>query len=133
MPRARAAALLGLARALADGRLVLHPGVDRAAATADLVALPGIGPWTASYVAMRALGDPDAFLDTDLGVRQALERLGQPRDRRSTAALAERWRPWRSYAVVHLWRSLSPPGPSTSRHIGALTRTRTPTRSTRSS
>ena len=65
-----------------------------------LLALPGIGPWTASYIAMRALGDPDAFLPTDLGVRHALERLGVP------AARAERWRPYRAYAVVHLWGAL---------------------------
>lgn len=109
MPRSRAAALVGLARALADGEVVLDPGVDRAATSARLVELPGIGPWTASYVAMRALGDPDAFIPSDLGVRHAVERLGEPGSPRSVAALGEAWRPWRSYAVLHLWRSLSPP------------------------
>ena len=71
-----------------------------------LLALPGIGPWTAEYIAMRALRDPDAFLPSDLGVRHALERLGQ--DGRPAAAerLAERWRPYRAYAVQHLWASL---------------------------
>jgi AraC family transcriptional regulator of adaptative response / DNA-3-methyladenine glycosylase II len=108
MPRARAAALLGLARSLADGTVVLDPGVDRDAARAALLGLQGIGPWTASYVAMRALGDPDAFIPTDLGVRHALERLGQPGDPRAVAALGEAWRPWRAYAVLHLWRSLAP-------------------------
>ena len=63
-------------------------------------ALPGIGPWTAEYVAMRALADPDAWLPTDVGVRHALERLGAPPD------AAERWRPFRSHAVIHLWASL---------------------------
>ena len=71
-----------------------------------MLELRGIGPWTASYVAMRALGDPDAFLPSDLGVKQAIERLGHAGDRRSVAALAERWRPWRAYATQHLWASL---------------------------
>ena len=66
---------------------------------AALTAIPGIGPWTASYVAMRALGDPDVFLPGDVGIRNALTRLGR-------RAGPERWRPWRSYAVMHLWRSL---------------------------
>jgi len=61
----------------------------------------GIGPWTVGYVRMRALGDPDVFLPTDLGVRKALAAAGQ---RSGAAALAERWRPWRSYAVQHLWQ-----------------------------
>src|SRR5262249_60034846 len=63
-------------RKIADGELDLSPGADRAAARRDLVALPGIGPWTAEYVAMRALGDPDAWPATDLGVRHALAALG---------------------------------------------------------
>ena len=75
MPRARGAALIGLARALACGELVLDPAQDPALARAGLLALPGIGPWTASYIELRALGDRDAFLPTDLGVRRALERL----------------------------------------------------------
>jgi AraC family transcriptional regulator of adaptative response / DNA-3-methyladenine glycosylase II len=108
IPRARASALVGLARALADGTVALDAGVDRDAAERSLTALPGIGPWTASYIRMRALGDPDAFLVGDLGVRRALERLGHPGDERAVAALAERWRPWRAYAALHLWRSLDP-------------------------
>jgi len=106
MPRARARALIGLATALASAELTLDGGVDRARARAELLALPGIGPWTADYVAMRALRDPDAFLPGDLGVRHALERLGQ--DGRPAAAqrLAERWRPYRAYAVQHLWAQL---------------------------
>ena len=77
MPRSRARALAGLAAAIEAGELELDPGADRADTERRLLALPGIGPWTAAYVAMRALRDPDAFLPTDLGVRHALERLGR--------------------------------------------------------
>jgi AraC family transcriptional regulator of adaptative response / DNA-3-methyladenine glycosylase II len=106
MPRARRDAVTSLTRALAEGTLVLDAGADREEARGRLLALPGIGPWSAAYVAMRALRDPDAFLATDLGVRHALERLGQ--DGRPPAAerVAERWRPYRAYAVQHLWASL---------------------------
>lgn len=107
MPRARAAALRTLAEALASGELPLDVGVDRESAHAALVALPGIGPWTASYIAMRALRDPDAFLPTDLGVRHALDRLGQDSRPTAVVALAERWRPYRATAVQHLWASLA--------------------------
>ena len=69
-----------------------------------LLALPGIGPWTADYVAMRALGDPDVFLPTDIGVRRALADRGDDPARRRGAA--ERWRPWRSYGLMHLWSTL---------------------------
>jgi AraC family transcriptional regulator of adaptative response / DNA-3-methyladenine glycosylase II len=96
MPRARAAALIGLARAVAGGL----PATPEAFAT-----LPGIGPWTVAYVAMR-LGDRDAFPGTDLGVRRAAVRLGLPDDPRALARHAERWRPYRAYAVQHLWASL---------------------------
>lgn len=106
IPRSRQATVRTLAQSVATGELVLDRGVDRAEGAAKLQALRGIGPWTASYVAMRALGDPDVFLPGDLGVRRALERLGHPGDPRSTEALAERWRPWRSYAVQHLWATL---------------------------
>ncbi len=110
MPTARRRALLSLAGALACNELVLDAGADREQALARLRALPGIGPWTAAYVAMRALRDPDAFLPTDLGVRHALEQLGH--DGRPAAAerVAERWRPYRAYAVQHLWASLTPSG-----------------------
>jgi AraC family transcriptional regulator of adaptative response / DNA-3-methyladenine glycosylase II len=107
MPAARGRALRALTRALAAGELVLDAGADRDETVAALLALPGIGPWTASYVAMRALGDPDAHLPSDLGVRHALERLGAPTD----VARAERWRPWRAYAVQHLWASLATSAP----------------------
>jgi len=104
MPASRQRALLGLCTALAEGSLRLDPGADRDEVAARLLALPGIGPWTSGLVRMRALGDPDLFLPGDLGVRQALARLGEPQ----AAALtrAQRWRPWRSYAVQLLWAGL---------------------------
>jgi AraC family transcriptional regulator of adaptative response / DNA-3-methyladenine glycosylase II len=106
MPARRRETLRGLCAALRDGDLDLGPGADRTRARRDLLALPGIGPWTVEYVAMRALRDPDAFPAGDLGVRHALERLGQ--DARPVAAerLAARWRPYRASAVQHLWASL---------------------------
>jgi AraC family transcriptional regulator of adaptative response / DNA-3-methyladenine glycosylase II len=107
MPESRRRALRALARALDDG-LALDPGADRDDVTTRLLALPGIGPWTVSYVSMRALADPDAFLPTDLGVRHALDGLGQPSDPAAASTLAERWRPWRAYALQHLWASLAP-------------------------
>ena len=106
MPASRIRALRVLAAALDDGRLDLHPGVDRERTEAELVALPGIGPWTASYLALRALRDPDVFLPTDVGVRHALTRLGVPGDPAAAAAAAESWRPWRSYGLLQLWHSL---------------------------
>lgn len=106
MPRARAAALADACRLIADGGLVLDAGSDRDEASAVLQSVRGIGPWTAGYVSMRALGDPDVFLPTDIGVRNALVALGAEGDPRSAAAAAERWRPWRSYALHHLWASL---------------------------
>jgi AraC family transcriptional regulator, regulatory protein of adaptative response / DNA-3-methyladenine glycosylase II len=98
-PRARGAALVELARLVAAGELRLDGGADLPETRARLLAVPGIGPWTAAYIAMRALGDRDAFLPGDVAIRRALERLGGEPD-------PQRWRPWRSYAVMHLWRSL---------------------------
>ena len=108
MPRRRAEALRTVAAAIADGDLVIDPGVDRDRLRAQLVALPGIGPWTAEYVLMRAVGDPDAFMPTDLGVRHALAALGVDATPRAALARAERWRPWRAYANAQLWASLPP-------------------------
>jgi AraC family transcriptional regulator of adaptative response / DNA-3-methyladenine glycosylase II len=107
MPAARRRAVVGLAAALASGDIVLDPDGDLAAIRAQLLALPGIGPWTVEYIAMRALRDPDAFLPTDLGVRHALRRLGLDDSARAAAALAERWRPYRAYALQHLWAILN--------------------------
>lgn len=116
MPRARAGALRALASAVADGPLDLGGGAPRDDVRERLLALPGIGPWTASYVAMRALGDPDAFPATDLGVRQGAAALGLPDDARALAARAASWAPWRAYAAQHLWAAAVPaPRPSTVR------------------
>ena len=106
MPSARARALINACRQLAAGNIVIDAGSDRDEISRQLEALPGIGPWTASYVALRALGDPDVFLPTDIGVRNALRLLGAESSPRDAATLAESWRPWRSYALHHLWASL---------------------------
>lgn len=106
MPRARGAALIDACAKIADGSLVLDAGSDRAQAVAALQAVKGIGSWTAGYVAMRALGDPDVFLPTDLGVHHALAALGADPTPRGAAAHAEAWRPWRTYALHHLWAHL---------------------------
>jgi AraC family transcriptional regulator, regulatory protein of adaptative response / DNA-3-methyladenine glycosylase II len=106
MPAARRDALRDLARAFDSGEVVLDPGADLIEVERGLLAIHGIGPWTVSYVAMQALGDPDAFLPTDLGVRRAISGLGHASDPASIAELAERWRPWRAYATQHLWASL---------------------------
>jgi len=113
MPHARRRALLSLATALSRRELVLDPGAERADARRRLRALTGIGPWTAEYVAMRALRDPDAFLASDLGVRHALERLGRDGRPRAAESLARRWRPYRAYAVAHLWAWLALPADRT--------------------
>jgi AraC family transcriptional regulator, regulatory protein of adaptative response / DNA-3-methyladenine glycosylase II len=106
LPRSRGRSLVGAAAGVADGRLVLDRGADRTAVRSALLSLPGIGPWTADYVAMRALGDPDVWLGTDLGVVYALRSLGRDRlDESEVEAL----RPWRSYAVMHLWNHLYDP------------------------
>lgn len=107
MPRSRASAIVGLARALASGDVTLDIGSERLDTRARLLELPGIGPWTVGYVQMRALRDPDVFLGTDLVIRKALERLGQDARPGPAERLAERWRPYRSYATQHLWASMA--------------------------
>jgi AraC family transcriptional regulator, regulatory protein of adaptative response / DNA-3-methyladenine glycosylase II len=104
MPAARRRTLRTLAAAVADGTLNLDPGADRAEMLARLLTVPGIGPWTAQYVALRALGDPDVVLPTDLGARRGAAALGLADDPAGLAAHAHRWAPWRSYATVRLWR-----------------------------
>ncbi|MBK8447279.1 MAG: DNA-3-methyladenine glycosylase 2 family protein [Micropruina sp.] len=104
-PRKRAETLIGLASAIAAGELDLDPGADRARTRHHLAALLGIGPWTVELVAMRALGDPDAFPAGDLGIVRAGSALGWTDPR----AAAERWRPWRSYATQYLWATLDHP------------------------
>lgn len=103
LPAARARTILVLAQAMAEGGLDLRPGADLEPTLDALRALPGVGEWTAQYIAMRALGWPDAFPHSDLGVLKALGT----RDPRRALAAAEAWRPWRAYAVLHLWHSLA--------------------------
>jgi AraC family transcriptional regulator of adaptative response / DNA-3-methyladenine glycosylase II len=107
---ARVRALRALAEAVVAGRVTLDARTNRAecdATCAALVELPGIGPWTAAYIAMRALRNPDAFPASDLGLRNAFARAGLAADPRAIEARAEAWRPWRAYAVLHLWMSLT--------------------------
>ncbi len=103
MPMSRRRTIVELARRVDDGQVVLDRDIDgdldRDEVVAALLAVPGIGPWTAGYVRMRGLGDPDVFLPTDLGVKVGLARLG------IDAGHADRWRPWRTYALHHVWRA----------------------------
>jgi AraC family transcriptional regulator of adaptative response / DNA-3-methyladenine glycosylase II len=110
LPAARAETLRALARAVATGELRLDASQGLDEAVARLVAIPGIGAWTAHYVAMRALGEPDAFPASDLGLRRALARGGMVPSARELERAAEAWRPWRAYAAVALWTS--PPRPT---------------------
>jgi AraC family transcriptional regulator of adaptative response / DNA-3-methyladenine glycosylase II len=98
----RAKAIVALAREVAQGRLALEPTADVDATLERLRAIPGIGPWTAQYIAMRALAWPDAFPHPDVAVLKAMGETNA----RQAAERAARWRPWRAYAVMHLWKSL---------------------------
>jgi AraC family transcriptional regulator of adaptative response / DNA-3-methyladenine glycosylase II len=95
----RARAIVALAREVAAGRLPLHAGADPHATIERLTAIPGIGPWTAQYVAMRALGWPDAFPKEDVAVRRVLGGVTPA----EAAGISQPWRPWRSYALMQLW------------------------------
>ena len=108
MPAGRRRALGALAEAVHRGDVVIDPGADPTELRRSLVALAGIGPWTAEYVAMRALRDPDAFMPTDLGIRRAAHAIGLPGDPAALVAAGEGWRPWRSYAMAHLWSLPTP-------------------------
>jgi AraC family transcriptional regulator, regulatory protein of adaptative response / DNA-3-methyladenine glycosylase II len=101
MPRSRARSVVAVAAAFADGSLELDPGADRGGIRSTLLALPGIGPWTADYLRMRAVGDPDVLLASDLAVRRAADQLGV-----ELADGRPDWAPWRSYATHHLWAFL---------------------------
>jgi AraC family transcriptional regulator, regulatory protein of adaptative response / DNA-3-methyladenine glycosylase II len=106
MPAARRLTLRRLGTEVAEGRLRLDPPATREEVWPRLLEIPGIGPWTAQYVAMRALRDPDVLLATDLGVRRGAAALGLPDDPvRLAAHAAEYWAPWRSYATIRLWRA----------------------------
>jgi AraC family transcriptional regulator, regulatory protein of adaptative response / DNA-3-methyladenine glycosylase II len=99
----RAATLRRVAELVAAGELDLSGTADREATAERLLAVPGIGPWTVAYISMRALRDPDAFPVGDLGLRRGFEALGLPATHAAMREHAERWRPWRAYAVMHLW------------------------------
>ncbi|MGP3775115.1 AlkA N-terminal domain-containing protein [Streptomyces sp. SDT5-1] len=109
LPRSRRTTLTTLVRELADGELTLGPESDWEEARVRLAALPGFGPWTVEAIAMRALGDPDAFLPTDLGMRRAAQELGLPHTPAALTARAAAWRPWRAYATQYLWATDSHP------------------------
>jgi AraC family transcriptional regulator of adaptative response / DNA-3-methyladenine glycosylase II len=103
MPRSRGKTLVGMAAELAAGRLVLDEAADRPRTAAALLGLPGIGPWTAGYIAMRALHDPDAFTPGDAGLRHGLKLLGCETGPREVEHVSQGWRPFRAYAIQHLW------------------------------
>jgi len=105
LPRRRARTLVVLAQGLVSGAITLDIGADAEASRISLRAVAGIGPWTADYIAVRGLGHPDVMLSGDLGVQRALARLGQASTPAAVDALARQWRPWRSYAMVHLWNT----------------------------
>ncbi len=107
-PAARIRAITGAAAALADGTLTLTPGDDGAEQRAALLAMPGIGPWTADYVRMRVLADPDVFLPGDVAVRSGAAAIGLPAEPRALDAWAAGTAPWRSYLTAHLWRAVPP-------------------------
>ena len=106
-PQSRQRSLTALVAALADGTVGLDAGCDWNRARSALEELPGIGPWTAEVIAMRALGNPDAFPVTDLGVQHAAKHLGLPHSPRQLTEHSSRWRPWRAYATQHLWTCLN--------------------------
>jgi len=117
-PAARIETILRVAQALAVGDLTLSFGQTRADLEASLVALPGIGPWTAGYVAMRVLGSPDILLTSDLALRQGAGRLGLDVEPRALAARGADWAPWRSYAGMHLWHASGRPALVSSKQTG---------------
>ncbi|WP_285503146.1 DNA-3-methyladenine glycosylase 2 [Actinokineospora sp. NBRC 105648] len=109
LPRSRRRTLIALVEALTTTPLDLTPGADWEAARERLHALPGFGPWTVETIAMRALGDPDAFIPTDLGIKAAAESLDLPTSPRALTEHATAWRPWRSYATQYLWATSTHP------------------------
>ena len=110
VPTARARTLTTVARATLAGRVRMDGYVAAERLFEQLTELPGIGPWTASYVALRGFGEPDAFPDTDLGIRKALDARGYPRGAAARKAAMERLAPWRGYAALYLWNALSQGG-----------------------
>lgn len=112
LTRARAATIRGMAAALLDGRVDFNPERTLQEFTERWVALPGIGPWTAHYIAMRALGHPDAFPAEDLVLQKAVPTDGSRLTAKALGARAQAWRPWRAYAVIQLWRDTMTPSPT---------------------
>lgn len=110
MPTRRRDTVVDLATRISLGKVSLDVGADRADVRSSLLEVPGIGPWTADYVIMRGLGDPDVFLATDLGAKHAMARVGL------SAGCERAWSPWRSYALHHLWAALEPVAPEPARH-----------------
>ncbi|HEY8357682.1 MAG TPA: AlkA N-terminal domain-containing protein, partial [Ramlibacter sp.] len=107
--RQRQAAIVGIARAVAEGRVQLHAGADVQATIVALKELPGIGDWTAQYIAMRALRWPDAFPAGDVALHKALGVQESRQPAREAEAASQAWKPWRSYAVIRAWSSLPAP------------------------
>jgi AraC family transcriptional regulator of adaptative response / DNA-3-methyladenine glycosylase II len=111
MPGTRAGAIRELARRTSDGTLPLAAGAPPEVLHEKLLEIPGIGDWTAQYITLRALGEPDVFLPGDLGVRRALaDADGKLPTARQAEAQSEAWSPWRGYAVLHLWFENFDPG-----------------------
>ena len=128
LTRQKQAAIQGLARLLHSGQLRLEPGADVGVTLATLQSLPGVGDWTAQYIAMRALGWPDALPATDVALHRALGLQGQARAAQATLAEAQAWQPWRSYGVIRAWASLplptrAAPGPISERPVELLNAT----------
>jgi AraC family transcriptional regulator of adaptative response / DNA-3-methyladenine glycosylase II len=109
MPQSRRRTLMGLVEALASGQLDIDLGADWREARVRLNALDGFGPWTVETIAMRSLGDPDAFVGTDLGIKLAARKIGLPGGPKALSDHSHRWRPWRSYAVQYLWATMNHP------------------------
>jgi AraC family transcriptional regulator of adaptative response / DNA-3-methyladenine glycosylase II len=104
-PAARIRTIVDVCARLATGELVVAPERERHELRADLLAVPGIGPWTAGYLAMRVTREPDELLVSDLALRNGAARLGLPAEARALAEHGAAWAPWRSYASMHLWRA----------------------------
>ena len=131
LTRARAAAIESLAQAIVAGDLDLETAPDPDATVKGLCELPGIGAWTAQYIAMRALREPDAFPTSDLVLRKVLGGARGPASVKQLTARAEAWRPWRAYAALHLWTSPDHPSAARSARTGATKRARERTRRTK--
>ncbi len=130
-PRAKADTLRTLVAGLADGSLELGVGDDRREQHERLTAYRGIGPWTAGYVSMRVLGNPDVLLDGDVALRAGAQRIGFADDRSALVIRAASLAPWRSYLCLHLWAASGEPRPTDSARPAPSTRPAPPTRTTR--